>query len=244
MKFSRLFVWGPNPFTNRLIASHIESIAGNAPLCFCDKVDIDESSLNDSSVFFCDCDKVDALSYCRFLHQPGIETDRSPNVILMNVQPDVDLLAEIKTYSISGIFYTNDHFELIDKGIKKVLEGEHWLSRVLLVRSLQSVRNEARCEKGEGLPSLLTIREQEIIKMIYSGFDNQNIAEKLFISPNTVKTHVSNIYKKINVGNRVQAILWASANPGQLISPLPERKNGEHLAFIAKMAAQYEKGIR
>jgi DNA-binding CsgD family transcriptional regulator len=58
----------------------------------------------------------------------------------------------------------------------------------------------------------LTRREREILDLIADGFSNQQIADELFISPHTVKTHLHNIFKKINVKRRLQAALWAAKN--------------------------------
>ncbi len=58
----------------------------------------------------------------------------------------------------------------------------------------------------------LTRREIEILDLIADGFSNQQIADELFISPHTVKTHLHNIFKKINVKRRLQAALWAAKN--------------------------------
>ena len=48
--------------------------------------------------------------------------------------------------------------------------------------------------------------------MISTGAKNEEIAAELYISPNTVKTHIYNIFKKIDVPNRLQAVLWAAKN--------------------------------
>ena len=57
--------------------------------------------------------------------------------------------------------------------------------------------------------SRLTQRELEILKMVSKGASNADIAEKLFVKEVTIKTHLNNIYKKLNVENRVQAVLLA-----------------------------------
>lgn len=58
----------------------------------------------------------------------------------------------------------------------------------------------------------LTVREKEILDHIARGASNRDIAEALFISTHTVKTHLHNIFKKINVKGRLQAALWAADN--------------------------------
>jgi DNA-binding CsgD family transcriptional regulator len=60
--------------------------------------------------------------------------------------------------------------------------------------------------------STLTAREKEILSLLSSGLINRQIASRLGISPHTVKSHIYNIYKKINVTNRQQASLWFIEN--------------------------------
>ena len=57
---------------------------------------------------------------------------------------------------------------------------------------------------------MLTKREEEILLMVACGHDSRGISDKLSISSHTVKTHIYNIYGKINVNNRLQAVLWAA----------------------------------
>ena len=62
---------------------------------------------------------------------------------------------------------------------------------------------------GEGS---LTSREKEILLMVASGHNSRVISNKLSISSHTVKSHINNIYGKIHVNNRLQAVLWAANN--------------------------------
>jgi DNA-binding NarL/FixJ family response regulator len=62
-----------------------------------------------------------------------------------------------------------------------------------------------------GFPADLTPREVEVLALIATGMTNTEIAESLFISPHTVKNHVTNIYRKIDVEDRTQIALWAIA---------------------------------
>ena len=58
----------------------------------------------------------------------------------------------------------------------------------------------------------LTIREQEIMRCLMTGASNSEIASSLFVSEHTIKSHLYNVFKKINVRNRLQAVRWAKEN--------------------------------
>jgi LuxR family transcriptional regulator, positive regulator of biofilm formation len=111
-----------------------------------------------------------------------------------------------------GIFFVDDSLANFKKGIQVVLQGDLWFSREILQVTLSHfVRNkmevpDASEDKG------LTKREKEILRFLALGKTNDQIANKLNISILTVKTHVSNIYRKLNVPNRLQAIFWATKN--------------------------------
>lgn len=232
MRFNQLYIWGPNPLNNRLFADHIKSLSDAKPVCISESSELTERAIDPGSLFFCDCGKGDARSYCRKIHRNGFSLKETPSIVLFNVQRDEDLLDVITTFSIQGVFYHSDRFELFEKGIRKVLDGEYWLSRDLLVKSLHAIR-EDQCKRIDPtVPTLLTIREREILKLITAGLSNQAIAERLYISPNTVKTHISNIYKKIDSSNRVQAIVWATEFLH--FSPMPASLNFSSLQLPAR----------
>lgn len=95
--------------------------------------------------------------------------------------------------------------ELLGEAIHGVARGEdNWISRSLAVQLL----------RRRSMPDLagvqLTSREQEVVKLIALGLDNPTIAERLFISPHTVKNHLDKIkQQKIGVRTRAELIAWA-----------------------------------
>ncbi len=67
-------------------------------------------------------------------------------------------------------------------------------------------KKNSRSEKYDAHKLGLSKREVEVLEHLSQGFSNQEIADKLFVSLNTIKTHIANIYQKLNVKRRTQAI--------------------------------------
>lgn len=67
-------------------------------------------------------------------------------------------------------------------------------------------QQSARIDKSRAKALLLSTREVEVLALLAEGFSNQEIADRLFVSLNTTKTHLSNIYQKLNVSRRTQAV--------------------------------------
>lgn len=133
----------------------------------------------------------------------------------INVKHDSKKEENAISNGVHGIFYENDSLETLKKGIMAILKGELWFSRDTLSSTLSSLVEEKKTYRSSH-PVLnkanLTKREKEILKNIALGKTNDEIARKLNISILTVKTHVRNIYSKINVPNRIQAIFWVTKN--------------------------------
>ncbi|BBO89080.1 LuxR C-terminal-related transcriptional regulator [Desulfosarcina ovata] len=129
---------------------------------------------------------------------------------LFNVDPDVGTAFERRVIErcIRGIFYLDEPLDRFIKGVKAILQGELWFSRKITSKILMDIHyRRAGIAAAE---AMLTAREKEILIAIASGASNSSIAEECFISPNTVKTHLYNIYKKIGVKNRLEATLWVA----------------------------------
>ena len=134
---------------------------------------------------------------------------------LFNVASGHEIRNDLISCGVRGVFFNDDSLTNLNKGVSSILKGELWFSRELLVKCLFESRDdndEPNLENyaADTLATFLTIREKEILIMIASGVSNRKIASFLGISMNTVKTHIYNIYSKINVPNRLQAALWAA----------------------------------
>ena len=117
---------------------------------------------------------------------------------------------------LAGIFYLNERLDTILRGITKLQKNERWFKREtmnsalndLLIKEQRSNRLAARpLQQPINLPKL-TRRENTIIGLVSCGARNQEIADQLHISPNTVKTHLYSIFRKTSSRNRIELISW------------------------------------
>lgn len=131
-------------------------------------------------------------------------------VILFNVPPILEFIKPFTSIGVRGFFYEHDSLDNFVKGVIAVLDGKLWLSREIMEKSIFEGANDNRSSKSVGKD--LTERQTEILALVAVGATNEEIADRLCISPHTVKTHLYNIFRKINVPNRVQASLWAAKN--------------------------------
>ena len=132
-----------------------------------------------------------------------------------NIRDMDHALEALSCAQLKGVFYRNESLEVICKGIHALLEGELWMSRDLMARLILFYR---KYQSNAFRPACgLTNREMEIISLLSAGSSNQQIADKLFVSEHTVKSHLYNIFRKINVHNRIQALNWIHQNLGPIL---------------------------
>lgn len=144
----------------------------------------------------------------------GIETTRrirriSPRtkvVVLTSYHEDAHIFPSLKAGAISYILKDMKMEKLVEV-LHRAAQGEVTLHPIVASRVLQNIRGE----NGEEQPLFteLTDRETDVLKLIANGLTNSQIAEKLFISENTVKGHVSNILSKLHLADRTQAAVYA-----------------------------------
>lgn len=113
-----------------------------------------------------------------------------------------------------GVVLKDDAADRLIKAIEKVYLGEVWLERVALGTLLWhlSSRDKESLDPQMKKISSLTEREKQVIVLIAQGLKNKQIAARLFISQTTVTHHLSSIYSKLGVSDRLELVVYAFAN--------------------------------
>jgi len=121
-------------------------------------------------------------------------------VLLINdsVRPDLyySHLQDLVKRGLVGILNPKSDSLLFQKAIRTVVTGEMWIDHETIRKSLCS-SEQARCDLN------LTKREKQVLNYVCDGASNKEIAQKLYVTEQTVKSHCNKLFKKFGVGNRV-----------------------------------------
>lgn len=130
-------------------------------------------------------------------------TERFKNVqvIICTVHEDDELIFEALRAGASGYLLKRSSIEEILEALRQVLAGGSPMSPAIARRVVSSFRPR----KSDDLNSL-SEREQKVLDLLGTGMTAKEIGEKLFVSANTVRTHIRHIYEKLQVRTRVEAV--------------------------------------
>ena len=207
-----LNIIGQNTLQNELLLSFLKKETGLKGKCFPMLESIASSEENASKVprlFLLDCKNVDMKNLWEGIRTGNFSQNYPCFFVLLNAEAGLGIEKTAMDNHIQGIFYSNDPPHFIIKGICAVLKGDLWYPRSTLKKYLMEKRDSPGSFVHPTV-SRLTAREKQILTCIVSGYTGKAMADHLGISVHTVKSHVYNIYKKINVHNRLQASLWAT----------------------------------
>ncbi len=146
----------------------------------------------------------------QMLHRVALPYLKQDIVALFNLTHAQMDLSEMIDLGVRGFFFEDDQAEFMLRGICALKNGEMWVARGELMEYVCRRTRKEPVEKNAA--NLLTKKEKQVLLLLSSGATNDDISSTLFISPHTVKTHISHILKKLGVQNRLQAALWASKN--------------------------------
>lgn len=196
---------GTDNMYSRLVLEYLQSQL-EMPCAILPYENMDQSPLSDATLYLINSDDQADAELNELLDQLQ-HNEPSLSVALTNTCRTAKSSNLIHWPVIKGIFHKDDDRTLLVKGIRSICGGHFWFSREHL-NHLANKRKAPRSSKSESFS--LTSRELEILQYITEGMSNQDIADRLFLSPHTIKTHIYNLYKKIDVKSRLQAIQWAS----------------------------------
>ena len=134
------------------------------------------------------------------------------NILVLTVSDnEADLFAAIK-FGATGYILKNTEPEELIQAIYHIAQGGVIISPVMAIKLLAEFRDSgsgAKAEKTAGEKDNMSPREDEVLQLVAQGATNKEIADSLFISENTVKTHLRNIMDKLHLANRSQAAAYA-----------------------------------
>jgi len=152
---------------------------------------------------------LDGLSALQALQQ----TNKRTRVIILTASEDKNEFVQAMKLGCSGIVLKQTAPDLIVKSIRKVNSGEIWLDSLTtaaVMRQFSTGLESAGGGGGKGRErSPLSAREREIVALVAQGYKNKEMAEKMFISEQTVKNHLHNIFDKLGVSDRLELALYA-----------------------------------
>jgi DNA-binding NarL/FixJ family response regulator len=138
------------------------------------------------------------------------EVSPSTKVVVMTAHDDERLLVEAVEAGASGFLSKDEAAEEVLAAVKAAADGEVLIDPVTLTRLLAQVAREREQRRdATALLDDLTEREREILTLLAQGMRNDGIAAQLFISPQTVQTHVRNILGKLRVHSKLEAVSFA-----------------------------------
>lgn len=151
----------------------------------------------------------------------GCALDFLPDLLASNDDLKVLILTDLRDEELQrkavrlgarGLVMKDQSFEVLAKAIERVCAGEMWLDRSMtasLIEELSRKREANRTNPEAAKIETLTERERGVIAAVGEGLKNKEIGERLFISDITVRHHLTSIYSKLEVSDRLELIIYA-----------------------------------
>jgi DNA-binding NarL/FixJ family response regulator len=150
--------------------------------------------------------RVDGIAATRLLCADG-----GPPVLALTTFNDDELLSGVLRAGAAGFVLKDSSAEELIRAVRSVASGDSYLDPAVTARVLTTYRKAAEPVHNEALAEL-TARELDVLTLIAKGRSNAEIADELFISGVTVKSHIGRIFVKLNLRDRSAAIVYAYDN--------------------------------
>jgi two-component system NarL family response regulator len=139
------------------------------------------------------------------------ETNPATRIVMLTVSDEEEDLYEAIKAGANGYLLKEISVEEVAGAVRAVVQGKSLISPTMASKLLSEFTVLAKkAEERQQYPApALTTRELEVLKLVARGMSNREIADRLFISENTVKNHVRNILEKLHLHSRMEAVIYA-----------------------------------
>ena len=152
--------------------------------------------------------KINGIETLRRLKDLGINS----KTIMLTIHEDREYLFETMKIGANGYVLKDSDADGLIKAIRDVNHGKTYIQPSIASILVEELNENDKIDGDYAKIESLTKREYEVLTLVAGGLNNKEIANKLFISEKTVKNHVSNIFKKLEVNDRIQAAIFAFKN--------------------------------
>jgi DNA-binding NarL/FixJ family response regulator len=145
------------------------------------------------------------------------ESGNQVKILYLTIHDDREYLFKALQSGAEGYVLKDAEPSMLVNAIRDICSGKTFIQPNMTMELVKEFNRVTLHEKDAAAENNLTPREQEVLGLIAEGMINKEIAHKLFISEKTVKNHVSNLLRKLDVSDRTQAVIYAFKN--NLINP-------------------------
>jgi DNA-binding NarL/FixJ family response regulator len=151
-------------------------------------------------------------------------------ILILTVHDDPQTVFGLLESGATGYVLKDEALETLVGAVRAAARGESWLSPAVasqvVRRAVEQVPSTSQSDEPVESSSLsLTPREIEVLRLLAQGLDNAAIAEQLVVTKRTVQNHVSNIYGKLGVASRTEAVLYAIRHKLVEVSPTDDARD-------------------
>jgi len=166
-------------------------------------------SLNPNVILFTNTETLPNLrEICKAVHEISKEHEKSQMILLGSIPSQEEIVSLINT-GVRGYFDLNESSNQLGEAIRVVHRGEIWLPRDKMSSIMDRIVSVVGRDLKEKTLDQLTPTEFRVLRLIGQGKSNDEIAEAMFISKNTVRSHIKSIYAKLDTHSRLQLALYA-----------------------------------
>lgn len=152
---------------------------------------------------------LDGIAATEEIVRAGDRGEHSTRVLVLTTYDIDDLVYAALRNGAAGFLLKSTPADRLAEGVTVVAAGDSLLSPSLTKRLIEQYVSRPGPRSADECTGGLTEREREVLQRVARGLSNQQVADELFVSQATVKTHLNRVFAKLGFATRVQAVVWA-----------------------------------